>query len=138
VRPAIIPNPRKAAIWRAITLCGGGLVVIGIGAFLGDSLSVGRIFSLFNDNYELFLFAIAFGTLVLVGGLIGWFKYLNQSRRSTMGLAALGGPIVVSVIGGLVGTTNVHGPFFLIVIPMLPVALLGLVLLVVALASRGG
>ena len=129
-------NASKAAIWRAITLCGGGLVMIGIGAFLADFLSVGRVFSFFNDNYELFLLAIALGTLVLMGGLIGWFKYLNQSGRSTMGLAVLGVPIVVCVIGGLVGTTNVHGPFFLIVIPMLPVTLLGLVLLVVALACR--
>ena len=128
-------NARKAAIWRAIALCGAGLAVIGFEAFLADFLSVGRFFSFFNDNYETFLLAIALGTLALIGGLIGWFKYLNRSGRSTMGWIVLATPIGVCVIGGLIGSTNVHGPFFLIALPMAPVALLGLVLLVVA-ASR--
>jgi hypothetical protein len=131
-----MPDARKASIWRAIALCGAGLVVIGITAFLADFLSVGRLFSFFNDNYELFLLAIALGVLALIGGLIGWFKYLNRSGRSRMGLTVMVLPIGVCVIGGLIGTTNVHGPFFLMVIPMVPVSLLGLVLLVVALMSR--
>ena len=86
--------------------------------------------------YEYFFLAIVVGLLSLVVGLIGWAKQLDRARRISIGTIALIASATVCFIGFLIGGTDVHGPFYLFFLPMLPVGFVGLIVLMMGVASR--
>jgi predicted membrane channel-forming protein YqfA (hemolysin III family) len=75
--------------------------------------------------------------LELFVGLIGWAKCLDRHARIRMGIFLLLAAIGVCILGSLISGTNVHGPFFLIFLPMFPISVMGLVLLIVVAISSG-
>jgi hypothetical protein len=52
-----------------------------------------------------------------------------------MGTIVLTAPIATCVLASVIGGSNVHGPFYLFLLPMIPVSVLGLALLLMAAAA---
>ena len=59
-----------------------------------------------------------------VAGLIGWGVSSSKSVCAGLGTVALLASVAVCILGSLAGSTNVHGPFLLIFLPMLLISLL--------------
>lgn len=129
-----MPSQKKAAVWRAVALGGLGLNVIGIGGLCIDYIAVGGV-EFVDEHIQFFLLAILLGALALYVGLIGWAKSLDRPGRVTMGAALFIAPIAVCLLASMTVGTNVHGPFFLIFLPLLPISVIGLVLLLFLAAS---
>jgi hypothetical protein len=120
-------------LWRAVAISGIGLLAIGLGAFGVDFLTMGH-FDFIAAHSLLFLIAIGIGVVSLFVGLIGWAKQLRRQRRAMMGGFLFVAPVAICLLASLIGGTNVHGPFYLFLLPMSPVSLLGLALLLMSAA----
>jgi hypothetical protein len=92
-------------------------------------------FEFIADHYLLFLIAIGIGVLSLFVGLIGWAKQLGRQGRTVMGAIVFIAPVATCLLASLIGGTNVHGPFYLFLLPMIPVSVLGVALLLMAAAA---
>jgi hypothetical protein len=84
-----------------------------------------------------FLLAILVGTALLLISLFGWAVVLDRTGRSRIAFFTLTLPIIVIWIGYAVGGTNVHGPFYLFSLPMVPLLIVGVVVGIMAANSRG-
>jgi len=129
-------TPRDASVWKALALSGAVCLFIGFGALLVDYRVYGGV-DFIDQHIGIFQLAILIGMLALFVGLIGWAKCLDRYARIRMGIFLLLAPICVCILGSLIGGTNVHGPFFLIFLPMFPISVMGLVLLIVVAISSG-
>jgi hypothetical protein len=121
-------------MWRVVAISGIGLLAISLAAVGVDFATMGR-FDFIADHYQFFLIAIATGVLLLFVGLIGWAKHLGKQGRTVMGTIVFIAPIATCVLASLIGGTNVHGPFYLFLLAMIPVSVLGLALLLMAAAA---
>ena len=129
-----MPKFRTRSLRRTVALVGAGLVVLGLGGIALDVFSMDQ-FDLVQ-YYEYFLLAILAGILFLIVGLIGWAKQLDRGRRVSIGAIVLIASVSICFFGYLMGGTNVHGPFYLFLLPMIPVGLVGLIILLMGAASR--
>lgn len=118
-------------MWRAVAISGIGLLAISLGTFGVDFVTMGR-FEFIDNHSQFFLIAIGIGVSFLFVGLIGWAKHLGRQGRAIMGTIVFIAPIATCVLASLIGGTNVHGPFYLFLFPMIPVSVLGLALLLMA------
>jgi hypothetical protein len=123
------------AVWRALTLSGAALAAIGLGAFLLDFASIGDFLWL-EEHLDQFFFAIPIGILVVFVGAIGWARHLERSRRVTLAGIVFIVPVSVCALVGLFASTNVHGPFFLFLLPIAPALLLSLILLMMPAGTK--
>jgi hypothetical protein len=71
------------------------------------------------------LIAIATSVLLLFASLIGWAKHLKRRGRGVLGVIVFFSPIAICLFASLIGGTNMHGPFYLFVVPLCPVSFLG-------------
>jgi hypothetical protein len=90
-----------------------------------------------DGNFGVFLIAALAGMVLCAAGLIGWGVSSSKSVCAGLGTVALLASFAVCILGSLVGSTNVHGPFFLIFLPMLLISLSGLMLLLIAAVRKG-
>lgn len=90
-----------------------------------------------DEHFGVFVIAALAGMILCFVGLIGWGSSSTPSVCAGIGAAALIAPVAVSGLGALVGGTNVHGPFYLIFLPMLAISFSGLILLLIAAFRRG-
>jgi hypothetical protein len=109
-------------------------VVLGLCAMAFDFVTMDQ-FDLVR-YYEYFFAAILVGLLSLIVGLIGWAKQFDRGRRISIGTIVLIAPVLICFVGYLIGGTNVHGPFYLFFLPMIPVGLVALIILLMGVASR--
>ena len=117
-------------------MVGAGLVVFGLCAIAFDFVTMDQ-FDLVR-YYEYFFLAILAGLLFLIVGLIGWAKQFDRGRRISIGTIVLIASVSICLVGYLIGGTNVHGPFYLFFLPMIPVGLVGLIILLMGATSRIG
>ncbi len=123
--------PEARTIWKAVTISGFGITLAGAIA-LGLSLSGVELLDRLGDS--VFLPALV-GVLVLVIGLIGWASQLDRHARARMaGLALL--PPGLLVITTVFGNPNIHGIFPLFLFTCIPLFFAGIILGIMALASR--
>ena len=127
-----MPGPKKVAVWRALALSSLGLDVIGIGGLCIDYIAVDGL-KFIDRHYEFFLLAILLGTLTLCVSLIGWAKSLDRPDRVMMGATLFITPTAVCELARLM--IDMHWPFVLIFLPMLPLSVIGLVILLFEAAS---
>jgi hypothetical protein len=106
-----------------------GLCAIGLDFVTMDQFDLVRY-------YEYFFLAILAGLLSLIVGLIGWARQLGKGRRISVGTIVLIASVSICLLGSLIGGTNVHGPFYLFFLPMIPVGLVGLIILLTGIVSR--
>ena len=129
-----MPESRAKSVWKMLAITGMCLVVIGLGAFGFDFVAIGIPFI---DRYSnAFLLAIAVGVLLVLVSLIGWAAVLGKTGRTRIALITLTVPIAVILIGYALGGTNVHGPFYLFLLPMAPLFIVGLVVAMMAANAR--
>jgi hypothetical protein len=129
-----MPESRAKAAWKMLAVSGMCLVVIGLGAFGADFIAIGIPF--IDRHSDVFLLAIAVGMLLLLVSLIGWAAVLGKTGRSRIAFFTLTVPIAVVLIGYAIGGTNVHGPFFLFLLPMVPLIVVGLIVAMMAVNAR--
>jgi len=130
-----MPESRAKAIWKTLAISGMSAMVIGLAAFSVDAATMGH-FSFISDNYEVFLLAIAIGALLLLVSLVGWAAGLGKVGRKRIAFFTLTVPLAVILIAGIVGGTNAHGPFFLFLLPLAPLMLVGFVVAIMAANAR--
>jgi hypothetical protein len=109
-------------IWKGVTLTGILIVVFGAICFAISPVSYSMLFP-------------AIGILILASGLIGWATRLGCAARARLAGLAIVPPALVVVIG-IFSTPNVHGLFPYLVVACIPLLLAGIILGIMALASR--
>jgi hypothetical protein len=125
-----MPSSNNTAVSRAITFLGIALLVASDAAVLVDSQTKGR-FEFIDAHFGLVLIAIAVSVVLSYIGLIGWAKHLRKQGRCMLGATVLFLPVAICLWASLTADTNVHGPIYIFVLPMIPVSILGLILLFV-------
>lgn len=126
---------RGKTLWKALATVGGSATIIGLTAYGLDFVTVGE-FSFISDHFEVFLFAILIGVALLMTGLIGWASTLGKNGRRRIAFLAFILPLTVIAIGYALGGTNVHGLFFLFLLAMAPLIVVGLVVAMMAASAR--
>jgi len=126
---------RAKGVWKTLALIGTSVAAISLGGFGFDFVTRGQL-AFISDNSEYLLLAILVGVALLLVSLIGWAAVLGKAGRTRIAFFALTGPVVVILIGYALGGTNVHGTFFLFLLPMLPVIVIGLVVAIMAASAR--
>jgi len=126
---------RAKEVWRTLAIIGMSVAAISLGALGFDFATMGR-FAFISDNYEVFLLAIVAGVALLLVGLIGWAAVLGRAGRTRIAFFTLTLPLCVVLIGYALGGTNVHGPFFIFLLPMTPLIVAGLVVAIMAASAR--
>jgi hypothetical protein len=129
-----MPESMSKPLWRAVVSFGAGLVVLGLCAIGLDFVTMDH-FDL-SRYFQYFFLAILVGLLFLIVGLIGWAKRLDRGRRISIGTITLIASVSVCLVGSLMGGTNVHGPFYLFFLTMLPVGVVGLIVLLMGVVAR--
>ena len=122
-------------IWKALAIAGMSALVIGLVAFSLDAATMGN-FDFISDHYEVFLLAILVGAGLLLVSLIGWAAALGKAGRRRIAFFTLTVPLGVILIAGVIGGTNVHGPFYLFLLPLAPLILVGFVVAIMAANTR--
>lgn len=110
-------------------------MLIGLGAMGFDFVTRGEV-SFISDHYEVFLLAIVAGAALLLISLIGWAVVLGKTGRSRIAFFTLTLPIAVILIGYAIGGTNIHGPFYIFLLPMAPLLIVGIIVAIMAANSR--
>jgi hypothetical protein len=144
-----MPESRAETVWKTLAIVGMSLVVVGLGAVSFDFATMRlslfitdhypfllAIFSFITDYFVLFLLAILVGVAQLAVSLIGWAAVLGKSGRKRIALLAVTVPLGVIFIGYALGGTNVHGPFYLFLLPMAPLIVVGIVVAIMAASAR--
>jgi hypothetical protein len=90
-----------------------------------------------DEHFGTVLIIALAGMLLCVISLIGWGISSTKSKCAGIGIVAILASVSVCIAGSLVGGTNVHGPFYLIFLPMLLVSLSGMILLLIAAFRKG-
>jgi uncharacterized membrane protein len=126
---------RASEVWKVLALSGICLVLIGLGAMGFDFVTRGEV-SFISDHYEVFLLAIVAGAALLLISLIGLAVVLGKTGRSRIAFFTLSLSIAVILIGYAIGGTNVHGPFYLFLLPMAPLLIVGIIVAIMAANSR--
>jgi hypothetical protein len=116
-------------------MTGAILTVAGLGAFGVDFVTRGE-FAFLSDHYEVSLLAILTGVVLLLISLIGWAAVLGKVGRTRIAFFSLTVSIGIISIGYALGGTNVHGPFYLFLLPMAPLIIVGLVVAIMAANAR--
>jgi hypothetical protein len=132
LRMSRMQDVRKITVWGSVSILGISLMAVGLAAFAIDFMTRGHYSQYLGDNYELLFGIILAGLISLIVGFVGLASNLGRRGRASLGIKVLFLPIVVCVLAGILGGTNVHGTYFIFVLAMLPISLLGLILLVVA------
>jgi len=91
---------------------------------------------LIDEHFGTILVAALAAMLLCAIGLIGWGISSTKSKCAGIGLVAVLASVAVCILGTLVGGTNVHGPFYLIFLPMFLIALSGMILLLISAFRR--
>jgi len=91
---------------------------------------------LIDEHFGAFLIAAMTGMIFCLIGLLGWGISSSKSECAGIGAVALLGSVAVCILGSLVGGTNVHGPFYLIFLPMALISISGVLLLLIAAFRR--
>jgi phosphatidylserine synthase len=129
-----MPESGSKPFWKAVAFVGVGLVVIGLCALGFDFVTMDQ-FDL-SRYYEVFILAILIGVPCLIVGLIRWTNGLGRDRRISVGAIVLLASMVICLLGYLIGGPNAHGPFYFFFLPMVPVGLVGLIILLMGVASH--
>jgi hypothetical protein len=123
--------PRAQTVWKVVTFNGIGIVILGVAA-VALSFSEMEPFESFGD--DIFLPGLI-GILIFCIGLIGWASQLGRTARRRMAaLTVL--PLPCIWIGGVLSHANIHDIFALCFIASIPLFLVGIILGIMALASR--
>ena len=130
-----MPESRAKEVWKILAITGICLPVVGLGAVGLDFVTRGR-FEFISDHYEIFLLAIPIGVALLLVSLIGWATVLGKTGRTRIAFFTLVVPIAVILIGYALGGTNVHGPFYLFLLPMAALFIVGIVVAIMAANGR--
>lgn len=118
-------------MWKACVPIGSALLTLGLAAFSIDERWDGQ-FDFIGRHLTVFGFAILFGLLCLVAGLIGWATQLDRRGRVRVAKFALLLPLFVLIVAGYSSELGVHGVFPLFLISMAPVMLVGLIVVFMA------
>jgi hypothetical protein len=125
----------KVLVWRSATLLGAITLVAAQSSMCADYAFKGGI-ALIDEHFGAFLIAALGGMIVCLIGLLGWGVSSTKSACAAIGAVALLASVAVCALGSLVGGTNVHGPFYLIFLPMVLTSLSGIALLLIAAFRR--
>ncbi|HZP05075.1 MAG TPA: hypothetical protein VFB43_09255 [Terracidiphilus sp.] len=126
---------RAKQAWKILVILGISGTSIGLGALGFDFATIGQ-FAFISDNYEVSLLAILVGAGLLLVSLIGWAACLGRIGRTRIAFFTLTVPLGVILIGYALGGTNVHGPFYYFLLPMVPLILVGLVVAIMAASAQ--
>lgn len=127
-------QPSSSSFWKAVVFVGTSLVLTGLCAIGLDFVTMGAFD--FDRYYGYIFLAILAGLLCLIVGLVAWAIQLDKRRKVSVGTTVFAVAVLVCLAGSLIGGTNAHGPFYLFVLPMIPLALVGLFILLMGVASR--
>ena len=113
--------------WRIASLLSGILLVFGLGAMCLDYAVKGGIVFI-DDHFPVALWANLIGLIVFVVSLLGWAKASDREGRIKIGAATFLLSVGIGILGNVIRPTDVHGPFSMLFLTLLPTSVLGLVL----------
>jgi hypothetical protein len=128
--------PSNVSIWRSASLSRAIVLLAAQLLMCADYAIRGGIDSI-DEHFGTILIAAVAAMLLCLIGLIGWGTSSTKSKCAGIGIVAVLASIAVCILETLVGGTNVHGPFYLIFLPMLLISFAGMILLLIAAFGRG-
>jgi drug/metabolite transporter (DMT)-like permease len=88
-----------------------------------------------DDHFKLILWANLLGIILCVVSLLGWAKHSDRRGRLTIGAVTFLLSAGIAIFGNLIRPSDVHGPFSLLFLTLLPTSALGLALWLFAMRS---
>ena len=116
-----------AVVWKAIAIVGICLIVVGIAAGYLDLATHSR-FEFLSDHFSIFLIAPLIGVAASSAGLIGWARRLKRKARARMAALVFVSPWIAGLLCYPIAGDNIHGPFALVILLVIPASILALVL----------
>ena len=89
-----------------------------------------------DEHFGAILVAALAGMLLCAISLVGWGISSTRSKCAGIGIVAVLASVAICILGTLVGGTNVHGPFYLIFLPMFLISVSGMILLLISAFRR--
>lgn len=118
--------------WKACVMIGMGLLDLGLSGFSIVESGSGDLSRFIREHLTIFGFAIPFGSLSLMTGLLGWATRLDRKGRVRIAKFALLLPPFILIAAGYSDNHGVHGVFPLFLISIAPVILVGAIVATLA------
>jgi hypothetical protein len=117
------------------SLSSGILLVGGLGAMCLDYAVTGGIAQI-DDHFALALCANFLGIIFCLVSLSGWAKHSGRQSRIKIGAMTFLVSVGTGVLGSIIRPIDVHGPFSMLFLTLVPTSVLGLVLWLNAVRTR--
>src|SRR5262249_23478550 len=127
--------PNLCRFWSAASISSAILLVGGLGAMCLDYAVNGGV-DFIDDHFQLFLWANLVGLVFCVVSILGWARHSDRRGRTFIGAATFLLSVGISIVGNLIRPYDVHGPFSMLFLTLVPTSILGLVLLLHAVRSK--
>ena len=128
-------NAQRRRFWGIASISSAVLQIGGLGALCLDYAVNGGI-DFIDDHFQLFLWANLAGLILCVVSILGWARHLDRRGRVVIGAATFLLSVGIGIIGNLIRPYDVHGPFSMLFLTLLPTSILGLVLWLRAVRSN--
>jgi hypothetical protein len=128
-------NAKLCWFWSIASISCAILLVGGLGAMCLDYAVNGGI-DFMDDHFQLFLWANLVGLVLCMVSILGWVRHSDRRCRAVIGAATFLLSVGIGVVGNLIRPYDVHGPFSMLFLTLLPTAILGLVLWLRAAGSK--
>ena len=130
-----MPNAKLRRFWSIASISSAILLIGGLGAECLDYAENGGN-DFIDDHFQLFLWANLVGIVLCIVSILGWVRHSDRRGRTVIGAATFLLSVGISVFGNLIRPYDVHGPFSMLFLTLLPTATLGLVLWLRAVRSK--
>jgi hypothetical protein len=130
-----MPNAKLRRFWSIASISSAILLIGGLGAMCLDYAVNGGI-DLIDNHFQLFLWANLVGLVLCMVSILGWVRHSDRRGRTVIGAATFLLSVGIGVFGNLIRPYDVHGPFSILFLTLLPTSILGLVLWLRAVRSK--
>jgi len=130
-----MPNAKLRWFWSIASISSAILLIGGLGAMCLDYAVNGGI-DFIDDHFQLFLWANLVGLVLCMVSILGWVRHSDRRGRTVIGAATFLLSVGTGVLGNLIRPYDVHGPFSMLFLTLLPMCILGLVVWLRALRSN--
>src|SRR5579871_3833591 len=121
-----MPDANVRLFWGIASISGAILLIGGLGAMCLDYVVNGGI-DFLDDHFALALWVNLLGLVFCVVSLVGWARHSDRRGRARIGAATLLLSVGIGILGNLIHPTDVHGPFSMLFLTLLPTSVLGLI-----------
>lgn len=128
-------NAKLRRFWSIASISSAILLIGGLGAMCLDYAVKGGI-DFIDGHFQIFLWTNLVGLVLCVVSILGWVRHSDRRGRIVIGAATFLLSVGIGVLGNQIRPYDVHGPFSMLFLTLLPMSILGLVLWLRAVRSE--